>query len=88
MKRGILTFFFLPFLIPSSIVCCFTAESNDEEVALGVAQLAAFQVVLIFTAVAAILALTCRLRVFSTHDSARLKVDYTSQRNRSLSIKI
>lgn len=47
---------------------------EEDEVALGVAQLAAFQVVLIFTAVAAILALTCRLRVFSSHEPARLKV--------------
>ena len=56
-------------------VCvCVSIESNDEEVAIGVAQLAAFQVVLIFTAVAAILALTRRLRVFSSHEPTRLKV--------------
>jgi hypothetical protein len=51
-----------------------TSSAEEDEVALGVAQLAAFQVVLIFTAVAAILALTCRLRVFSSHEPARLKV--------------
>jgi len=55
----------------------YRSETNDEEVAVGVAQLAAFQVVLIFTAVAAILALTCRLRVFSSHEPTRLKVYLT-----------
>ncbi|XP_046657423.1 uncharacterized protein LOC124350668 [Daphnia pulicaria] len=54
-----------------------TSSAEEDEVALGVAQLAAFQVVLIFTAVAAILALTCRLRVFSSHEPARLKLTET-----------
>ncbi|XP_057378396.1 uncharacterized protein LOC130700370 isoform X1 [Daphnia carinata] len=54
-----------------------TEMNEEDEVALGVAQLAAFQVVLIFTAVAAILALTCRLRVFSSHEPARLKLTET-----------
>jgi len=57
-----------------SLLGLYRSETNDEEVAVGVAQLAAFQVVLIFTAVAAILALTCRLRVFSSHEPTRLKL--------------
>lgn len=42
---------------------------NDDDVAIGVTQIVAFQIVLIFTAVAAILALTCRLRVFINHET-------------------
>nr|CAH0101185.1 unnamed protein product [Daphnia galeata] len=61
----------------SSEINAETSSAEEDEVALGVAQLAAFQVVLIFTAVAAILALTCRLRVFSSHEPARLKLTET-----------
>ncbi|KAI9553402.1 hypothetical protein GHT06_021305 [Daphnia sinensis] len=62
---------------PASFPSEITEMNEEDEVALGVAQLAAFQVVLIFTAVAAILALTCRLRVFSSHEPARLKLTET-----------
>ena len=68
-------YFYLYFFLINNIeINAETSSAEEDEVALGVAQLAAFQVVLIFTAVAAILALTCRLRVFSSHEPARLKV--------------
>ena len=77
-KKGFVTFsFFLSLSLLLFFFGVLSIETNDEEVAVGVAQLAAFQVVLIFTAVAAILALTCRLRVFSSHEPTRLKVYLT-----------